>query len=257
MKPKQDTGVDSEDRREEEVEHEVEDILDAQRGSSPNGRISYFVKWKGYDCSVNSWVDEQDAKNAGALIAKFWKKNPQKAREMGVAKPQQRSRNSMASEGIVSSAGGEARSLLLLASDVFVGTFKVPEILTKLVDASVINADTDSDIEHAEVKILLGLISPANVDPKNSPINTTEKHVDEDSNVGIVSGDDLLYEGWEGLVDKVLSIERKSDGSLSVSLLLKSGEIMEESEETCQARLPQKASPRKNVFLLLILTSLD
>lgn len=68
---------------EEESEYEIEAIIDAKRGSFPEvgrhertickpttqdasslssqGRMGYFVKWKGYPDSENSWVDEQDA----------------------------------------------------------------------------------------------------------------------------------------------------------------------------------------------------
>ncbi|KAG6881242.1 hypothetical protein C0995_002527 [Termitomyces sp. Mi166 len=55
----------------EEEEYEIEEILDAKRGSFPNERMGYFVKWKGYDESKSSWVDEQDAENAGTLIEEF------------------------------------------------------------------------------------------------------------------------------------------------------------------------------------------
>jgi chromobox protein 5 len=59
---------------EEESEYEIEAILDAKRGMFPNGRIGYFVKWKGYTAEDNSWVDEADAGNADELIKAFWSK---------------------------------------------------------------------------------------------------------------------------------------------------------------------------------------
>lgn len=77
-------GERGEDR--EESEYEVEAVLDAKRGvfpnvcslyyilhdgalnrtrlTSPQGRVAYLCKWKGYPDSENSWVDQQDAQYA-------------------------------------------------------------------------------------------------------------------------------------------------------------------------------------------------
>lgn len=70
-------AVDEDDDNEGGEEYEIEKILDAKRGvfadvrvflvpqsqyieAEVQGRIGYFVKWKGYDSNENSWVDEHD-----------------------------------------------------------------------------------------------------------------------------------------------------------------------------------------------------
>ncbi|KAG6884184.1 hypothetical protein C0993_000559 [Termitomyces sp. T159_Od127] len=63
---------DEEFRDGEEEEYEIEEILNAKKGYFPDGRMGYFVKWKGFNSSENSWVDEHDAGNAKALIEEFW-----------------------------------------------------------------------------------------------------------------------------------------------------------------------------------------
>jgi len=55
-------------------EYEIEQVLDAKRGVFPDGRMGYFVKWKGYGPNENSWVDEMDAVNASELVDEYWRK---------------------------------------------------------------------------------------------------------------------------------------------------------------------------------------
>jgi len=63
-----------EEGSEEEEEYEIERILDAKRGMFPDGHLGYLVKWKGYDHTQNSWVNEEDAVNATELIDDFWRR---------------------------------------------------------------------------------------------------------------------------------------------------------------------------------------
>jgi len=68
------SNVADEDDEEGESEYEIEEIIEAKRGTFPGGRLGYLVKWKGYDSSHNSWVDERDAANALDVIEAYWKK---------------------------------------------------------------------------------------------------------------------------------------------------------------------------------------
>lgn len=50
------------------MEFEVEKIL--KKSTDKNGQTKYFVKWRGYTESHNSWVDAKDA-SCDELIKKF------------------------------------------------------------------------------------------------------------------------------------------------------------------------------------------
>jgi len=56
-----------------EPEWEVEAILDSKFAY---GKLQFFVKWKGWPDSENSWQDELDLENAPEIIAEFYKKFP-------------------------------------------------------------------------------------------------------------------------------------------------------------------------------------
>ncbi len=43
-----------------------------------DGQLSYFVKWKGYSDSENSWVFESDMGGAQEMIREYWDKVPKK-----------------------------------------------------------------------------------------------------------------------------------------------------------------------------------
>lgn len=83
-------------------EYEIEAILEAKRGFYPEGRMGYFVKWKGFPDSENSWVDEQDAGNAEDLIREYWSKaskKPKRGRTSDVNHPaKKRGRKSRTAE---------------------------------------------------------------------------------------------------------------------------------------------------------------
>ncbi|EPQ56791.1 hypothetical protein GLOTRDRAFT_39838 [Gloeophyllum trabeum ATCC 11539] len=63
---------------EEEEEYEIEAILDHQHGRFEAGKMGYFVKWKGYDASENSWITEEDAQNAKQAIDEYWDRQKKK-----------------------------------------------------------------------------------------------------------------------------------------------------------------------------------
>ncbi|KAG5724489.1 Chromatin-associated protein swi6 [Termitomyces sp. T112] len=193
-----------------EEEYEIEEILDAKRGSFPNGRIGYFVKWKGYDDSENSWVDEQDAGNAGTLIEEFWKKHPKKARKsLDAAKTPKKSRKSFASEDVDASAS----------------------TTTKKRGRKSQGAKESISEDRATKKAKKN--GAANEDNEDS-------HPLEDE---VVVGDMSAYmtvQTWEHLVDTIDTIERAPDGSLRVYFTLKTGDRVMENSKLCSQRFPQK-----------------
>lgn len=55
---------------EEEVGYEVEEIIKHRKTASG---FSYFLKWKGFPSSENSWVDEEDL-DCKELLESYWEK---------------------------------------------------------------------------------------------------------------------------------------------------------------------------------------
>ena len=70
-KPKETAGKKKRRRTadDDDEEHEVEEILDVRQ--SPKGATEYFVKWKNYASSDNSWVHLNDLTNCNELLAEF------------------------------------------------------------------------------------------------------------------------------------------------------------------------------------------
>jgi hypothetical protein len=53
-----------------EEEYEVEEILN-DRINKQKKTKQYFIRWKGYEASEDSWVDEKDILNAPELIEEY------------------------------------------------------------------------------------------------------------------------------------------------------------------------------------------
>ncbi|KAF5383609.1 hypothetical protein D9615_003728 [Tricholomella constricta] len=199
----------------EESEFEIEAILDAKRGSFPEGRMGYFVKWKGYDETENSWVDEQDAGNADALIQEYWKKHPKKARKSMDTKTPAKPRKSA----------------------------EVSEPSTKKRGRKPQPAPDSSARDESEVTEVRAT--------KKAKKNGTAKAKSEEVTRPTAEADDgdlhftdmskyMAVQSWEHLVHTIDTIERKLDGSLSVYFSLTNGERIKEDSKLCAERFPQK-----------------
>lgn len=78
-----DADGDDDDDLPPEDEYEIERIVSHSQEPS-NGQLSYYVAWKGYPDSENSWVFEQDMGGAQEMIQEYWAKVPKKAvKKMG------------------------------------------------------------------------------------------------------------------------------------------------------------------------------
>ncbi|SPO47812.1 uncharacterized protein PSANT_05500 [Moesziomyces antarcticus] len=60
-----------------EDEYEIEYIV-SHSTEETDDQLSYFVKWKGYPESENTWVFESDMGGAQEMISEYWAKLPQK-----------------------------------------------------------------------------------------------------------------------------------------------------------------------------------
>ena len=58
-----------------EAEYEVEEILDSR---VKNGRLEYFIQWKGYGISERTWEPSSNVKNAPQKVREFHRRYPQK-----------------------------------------------------------------------------------------------------------------------------------------------------------------------------------
>ncbi|RDB15795.1 Chromatin-associated protein swi6 [Hypsizygus marmoreus] len=198
---------------EEESEYEIEAILDAKKGSFPEGRMGYLVKWKGYGESENSWVDEKDAGNADALIEEYWRKNPKKARKSLDAKTPKRPRKSVAAEDVTESAAKKRGRKSQVAAE------------------SAVEDDADATSNRAAKK------ARKSAAPKQQPEEVTNV-VDEDITFGDMS-QYMNVADWEGLVKSVDTIERGAD-DLLVYFTLTTDERVRENTDLCYKRFPQK-----------------
>ncbi|KAG6886116.1 hypothetical protein C0993_002635 [Termitomyces sp. T159_Od127] len=213
---KQSMEVDEDEGQEDgtgegEEEYEIEAILDAKRGSFPNGRMGYFVKWKGYDASENSWVDEQDAGNAEALIDEFWKKHPKKARKsLDAAKTPKKPRKSAASEEVDESVstGTKKRGRKSQSAKESISEDRT----VKKAKKNGATTDLDKDPHPLEGEVVVGDMSAY-----------------------------MSVQSWEHLVETIDTIERAPDG-LRVYFTLTNGDRVVEDSKLCSQRFPQKAS---------------
>ncbi|KAF8801361.1 hypothetical protein BYT27DRAFT_7115334 [Phlegmacium glaucopus] len=198
-------------------EYEIEEVLDAKRGYFPEGRMGYYVKWKGYGESENSWVDELDAGNADDLIAEFWRKNPNRKRV--VAKPKtspQKPRKSAARDdgsdiGSTSIKKRGRKSVSKVESEDGMDVDEVVEARPpKKAKKNVANAKKDkADSSDVEERI----------------IQNMDRHMDKPV--------------WESLVKNVDTVERVGD-TLIVFFTLNTGEAVKAPSKICKERFPQK-----------------
>ncbi|KAF9460554.1 hypothetical protein BDZ94DRAFT_1169461 [Collybia nuda] len=181
---------------------------------SLQGRMGYFVKWKGYPNSENSWVDEQDAGNADDLIAQYWKthsKTKKAPRKSVDAKTPKSGRKSTVPED---------------------GSDRETSLPKKRGRKSHVKADSDAengnDVEETRAT-------------KKSRKNTKESETPatEVSDIGDMK-QYMSVTSWEKLIASVDTIEREEDGSLTVYFALKTGERVKEKSTICRQRFPQR-----------------
>lgn len=97
-----------------EDEYEIEYIVSHFQDNNASGQLSYFVKWKGYPDSENSWVYDSDMGGAQEMITEYWAKVPEKRlKKMGTKGGKKGKRQSSVS---ASSPAAKASSSSLGAS---------------------------------------------------------------------------------------------------------------------------------------------
>jgi chromobox protein 5 len=219
-------GVEGEDeqgeegRSEEEEEYEIEAILDDCLGKFPDGRSGYFVKWKGYPPSENSWVDEQDAPNAHGLIEAYWKKKRHETKGKG-------GRKSTVQEDTSAKKRGRGRT-----------------------------AEQSDDAEEIQVEAPVkkprkstGSATKAKTTPAKTPAkpankvaapNSDDEAMDIDDDPLVSMEKHMHNPNWERMIKSVQTVERTADDRLAVYFLLKNGGRAMQYSDVCKKKFPLK-----------------
>ncbi|KJA25706.1 hypothetical protein HYPSUDRAFT_37143 [Hypholoma sublateritium FD-334 SS-4] len=225
--PVEDNGAESEsDGGEGGSEYEIEEVLDAKRGYFPDGRMGYFVKWKGYSHNDNSWVDELDAGNAIDLVNEYWRLNPGKRK--GAAPRKSVEKKSSPKKARKSAAPDDT-------SDA--ETVSTKKRGRKSAAAKKLDSDEEMEVDEvAETRAPKKARKSQASKPK-----PREKTPEEEGKIIGNMHDYMHMKIWEGLVKSVDTVERESeDGQLVVYFTLTTGEAVKEESTICKERFPRK-----------------
>ncbi|KAF8998508.1 hypothetical protein BDQ17DRAFT_1361908 [Cyathus striatus] len=216
----------NEDGEEDGSEYEIEEIIDAKRGVYPDGRMAYFVKWKGYDVSENSWVDEKDAVGAVELVEDYWKKQQQKKNRKSIgADTKSRKPRKSAVESTVESEEG------------------TPAPKKRGRKSNVPKADSDGEKEPEEDRSVKkprkSLTAAEKKAAASKKAASEEMEVDEEAPPVGNMKKYMNTKNWEELVSTIDTVERVDD-NLYVYFTLSTGEQVRETSEICGERFPRK-----------------
>ncbi|PCH44429.1 hypothetical protein WOLCODRAFT_139005 [Wolfiporia cocos MD-104 SS10] len=204
-----------------EEEYEIERILDAKRGTFPDGRMGYLVKWRNYGEEHNSWVDEQDAGNAQDLIDEYW--NSQKKK--GGRKSTSSASKPPAAKGRQSEPSKEESPEL---DDIRPKKRGRPS-------RSIKKAEEQDEEQEQLVR-------------ESKKIKTTKSKLSksndmDDSDVELIDMK-TKYAGaatWEHLVDHIDTVERGDDDELYVYFTLRKNKARaKETTTVCKDKMPRK-----------------
>jgi len=198
---------------EEEEEYEIEGIMDSQRASK--GKFRYFVKWKGYDESHNSWVEEDDAGNATELINTYWRSiKGKKAAGRKSAAPA----SEKGSESSTSAAKKRGRTSAKQESDI--EEIDDGERLSAAKKARKSNG-TSKSVKKSES------VAPMEVDESET------EHVGDMSKYA-------KYQSWEKLIKSIDTVEKGDDGDLLVYFTMKQNSDKHvQPSSVCREKFPQ------------------
>ncbi|KAJ3511240.1 hypothetical protein NLJ89_g4219 [Agrocybe chaxingu] len=207
-----DDAQSGDDGSENGEEYEIEEVLDAKRGYFPDGRIGYFVKWKGYGPEDNSWVDENDAvKNA-------FRKSVDKKEKEKTASPKKPRKSVPADDssdaGVVTTAKKRGRKPI----------------------SQKVDSEDEMDVDQPETRAPKKARKNANA----AASKASKKRSKSPEERALVSMEQYMHlEDWEGLVKSVDTVETLS-GTLVAYFTLNSGEAAMEKTEICRERFPSK-----------------
>ncbi|KAJ8520314.1 hypothetical protein ONZ45_g2892 [Pleurotus djamor] len=227
-----------------EEEYEIEAILDAKKGMFEAGRIGYFVKWKGYPHSENSWVDEKDAENAKELTDVYWKAKgkERKSNNEPRGKPAKERRKSAAAAAAASDDESPAPSRAKPAKERRVSKVVSGDETSapkKRGRQSKGGASSKADMEEEPTRAPKKSRKSNGKEPSMAPsMDLDQEEEEQDPAIGNM-GPYMHLADWEPIITSVDTVVQ--DGrNLEVFFTLNSGEHVKENAALCRQRFPQR-----------------
>lgn len=241
---------------EDQEEYEIEEILKAERGRFPNGQLGYFVKWKGFDASENSWVSAQDAGNAKELIDAFWAKKKKNKTPAGPsARTTKVSAKPRKSPSPVDKENDEEEEELPESVSAPAPKKRGRPPKAKSPSPELDGMDVDEEEEpqpkkkpRKEIKETKSAPAPKpskSAKPQSSKKSKQQSDKAEDEDEDVLGDMDAFsnHKTWEDLIHTVDTVERTEGNELFVYFTLKSkyGSLrVKEKSEVCKQKFPQK-----------------
>ncbi|KAG8902471.1 hypothetical protein FRB99_004443 [Tulasnella sp. 403] len=198
----------------EEEEYEIEKILKAKKDVFEGGSWGFFVKWKGYPDSENSWVNEHDF-FATDLLEQFWMSHPEiKGNPMRSKINAMRTKSSVSqSNSRISTGRGRKSNVEAEASD------NEPPKSSKR------KAQSAAEEEEDEVEEVIETEPPKK---KSRASQAKKKDTTPQHENGFFSGSEaqphdlnamqkhMNKKSWENIIETIETVERVDDGALMV-----------------------------------------
>ncbi|EJD43701.1 hypothetical protein AURDEDRAFT_114513 [Auricularia subglabra TFB-10046 SS5] len=234
----------------DEEEYEIESIIDHKKGQVHAGRMSYYVKWKGYAATENSWVDEQDAEGAKDMIDEYWKSRKEHKDHPDNKKKRGRtSLSKTSSKTKVDSDNEDGSAKKRRASKV-----ELPPLPPKKTK-TVLESPMDTDDERPKKKTKTTKASEPIIESVSLDAEQLKAKL---QSVATGDGNDYMtlddpeagsmktfmhVKSWENLVTSIQTVEHAEDNSLRVYFVIKDGgeekRVVEDSS-ICGKKFPQK-----------------
>lgn len=243
-------GDDDDDSDIAEGEYEIEHIVSH---TEIDGVTSYFVKWKGYPESENSWVWASDMGGAQEMITEYWKKAPATTvKKMGTKKGAKKNKRQSSASAITSAKQGAARS---------------SQKRTRR-ESSLLNVDSPASTKTKSKRNGVSSSLGAEYAPSRSPtpddqlvdfdadpalsrirsdptLTDEQKEVLEAQHLHAIQLDRLRKRyaripDWDPIVKKVEAVEKMSDNKLRVFLHFESGDRLAFESVVAHHRCPLK-----------------
>lgn len=233
----------------DEEEYEIEAIIDHKRGQVHAGRMSYYVKWKGYDENENSWVDEKDAEGAKDMIDEYWKqRRDHKDHPDNKKKRGRPSLSKTSSKTKVDSDNEDGSAKKRRASKV--EPLPPPPKKTKPALESPMDTDDEPPKKKPKTKVSEPIVESVSLDAEQ--LKAKLQSVATGDGLDYMTMDDpeagsmktfMHVKSWENLVTSIQTVEHAEDDTLRVYFVIKDGgeekRVVEDSS-ICGKKFPQK-----------------
>jgi chromobox protein 5 len=222
-----DVEDDEQEEGEDEEAFEIEAILGHKKNVIKKGHTAYWVKWKGYEDTENSWVDEDDAEGAKEMIKEYWEGLKRANTDTSARK-----RTATSSAGRKSVAGrGESEGDMSTSVSKRGRGGRKPDVTT---DDSEDDKPSQSKLDLSSKK---GRGSPKTKKRKIDDMDTGEEAITPDSYFDF--SERMKEDSWEHLVKTIDTVERSKDG-LVVYFRTTDDKMVRQSSTVCAAKFPQK-----------------